>query len=171
MMMRRVGFYGMIIAQVVLIVILAWQFQSSLSKGREVTLMTKPDDSEEMYAYDLIDDYYAQFDINYIPEKQMDGKPSQNDSIYVLLTKKEGAYEVKQASTTIDTPNKNEMMLQGTYMYHDNDEKAYYVEYGFEHVKNIDKYGDFTNQDKLKVTLNYVEKWNQYEMMDMEQVE
>lgn len=81
MMMRRVGFYGMIIAQVVLIVILAWQFQSSLSKGREVTLMTKPDDSEEMYAYDLIDDYYAQFDINYIPEKQMDGKPSQNDSI------------------------------------------------------------------------------------------
>jgi len=171
MMKRRVVFYGMVIAQVLLIVLLAWQLQSSLSKGRELTLMTKPDDSEKMYAYDLTADHYAQFDINYIPEKQMEGKPSQHDSIYVLLTKKEKAYEVKQASTTIDTLNKNEIMLQGTYMYHDKTEKAYYVEYGFEHVKNIHKYGDFTNQDKLKVTLNYVEKWNQYEMMEMEQIE
>lgn len=171
MMMRRIVFYGIVIAQIIFIVLLAWQLQSASSKGREVTLMIKPDDTEEMYAYDLIGDHYAQFDINYIPEKQMEGKPSQNDSVYVLLTKSEEAFKIKQASTKKITSNKNDIMLQGTNMYHDNDEKAYYVEYGFEHVKNMDKYGDFTNRDKLKVTLNYVEKWNQYEMMDMEQVE
>ena len=38
-------------------------------------------------------------------------------------------------------------------------------------MKHIDKYVDFTNQDELKATLNYAEKWNQYEMMNVEQVE
>lgn len=168
-MMRKVIFYGMIVAQVSVIVLLAWQLQASLSKGTELTLMIKPDESEDIHAYDLTADYYAQFDINYITKEQMEGDPSLNDVIYVLLRKGKDAYEVKQASTKKLTPDKDEIVLTGTYIYDDENKQAHYIEYGFEHIKNIEKYGDYTNQDKLEVTLTHTKKWNQYRVVDVQQ--
>lgn len=169
-MIRRIMYYGMIASQVVIVIILAWQLNTAISVGTEIMITTKLDDLDDEYTYDLTDDYYAEFDINYIKAEKIEGSLKPNDTVYVLLTKRDHSYEVKSVSTEKKQVTENELVLQGTYMYEDNQTKEHFIEYGFERIKNIESYGQFTNQDRLKVTLIYAKGWNQYRVNEVKKM-
>lgn len=169
-MMRRILYYGTLVSQVVILIVIAWQFDASLSKGKEMTIMTTSSPQGSEYTYELIDDYYSEFEINYIDRELLDKTPERNETVYVLLAKEDHIYQVKNASMQKMEQKEDDILLQGKYQYEDNRTNNLYVEYGFERVEKIDQYGKFTSQDQLQMTFIYAKKWNQFRIKDISKI-
>ncbi len=168
-MKRYITISGLVVIQVLIVLFLTWQFQKLTTNGVEVTLLTKPDD-DDVYTYDIVDNYYAAFDVNYIKDEQLDDEVTWNDIIYVQLSEENDHYVVKSAHTKKPTKNKAEIILQGRYKYEDETTKKHYIEYGIEEIPNIDTYGQFKNTDTLQVTFLHSDKWNQFRVLDVEKM-
>lgn len=168
-MKRYMTISSLVIIQVIIVIFFAWQFQKVTTNGVEVTLLTKPD-KEGMYTYDVTYNYYAEFDINYIKDELLNDDVTWKDTIYVQLSKENDHYIVKSAHTKKPAKSKDDIILQGRYMYESEKAKTHYIEYGIEEITNIEKYGQFKNTDALQVTFLHSDKWNQFKVLDIEKV-
>lgn len=168
-MRRYIMIIGLVVIQVSIVLFFTWQFQKVTTNGVEFRLLTKPD-AQDMYTYDITNYYYANFDVNYIKEEQLKSEVTWNDVIYVQLSKENDHYAVKSAHRKKPKKNKDEIILQGRYKYEDKATKTHYIEYGMEEIPNIDTYGQFKNIDALEVTFLYSDKWNQFKVLDVEEV-
>jgi len=163
-------FVALVLLQITIILLLIYQLQLGEDTGKEMTLKTKGE--EEFYqTFSLTGTYYADFDINYIRDDQLNGDPATNDRIYVLLTKDADMYQVKEAHTKKMTAKEDEIVLVGTYRYENKRAEEYYVQYGFEQIKQIDVYGDFTNREPLLVSFDFSKRWNQYTLKTIRKAE
>ena len=169
-MKQRTLFAALMLLQITIILLLIWQLQLGEDTGKEMTLKTK--EEEEYYqTFPLTGTYYADFDINYIRDDQLNGDPATNDRIYVLLTKDADTYQVKEAYTKKMTAKEDEIILVGTYRNEYKRAKEHYVQYGFEQIKQIDVYGEFTNREPLLVSFDFSNRWNQYTLKTIQRAE
>ena len=171
--MKRILFFSILLIQIAAIFILTFQFESVEQTGKEMMIKTIFPDEELYYDPMMYIDgtSYVEYDINRISEEKWNNSESiaYNKLVYVLLEKnEEGIFEVVTAS---DQPIENisdaQVVLTANYSYHDKRDKYHYVLYGFERIKQIEKYGSFRRDDELLVTV-VIGKWGQRKIIDVE---
>ena len=168
--MRRILFYTILFIQACTIVFLVVQFERIEQVGTEIKLVTL--DEKELYGYDyqLIEDAYLEYEITRIPKEKWSGPSDLNYSeiVYVLLQRGEdGIYEVEKASRKkMDVEDNHSIIITGQYNFYDEHTKEYWINYDFQHIKNIERFGKFSYSDNLIVTL-LLSKWNQHKVKDV----
>lgn len=167
--MKRMMFFGIVLIQIVVIAILTFQFEAVDRTGKEITIKTlTPDD--DLYYDPLMHiggTLYVEYDINRITEEKWNNSEpiAYNNRVYVLLEKNdEGIFEVVSASNQpIKSVTNEQVVLSANYSYHDKADNYHYVLYGFEEIKQIEKYGSFRADEELLVTV-LIGKWGQREI-------
>lgn len=172
--MKRILFYGIVLAQIILITLLVIQFERIETKGKEIQLLTQ--NSGYDYDGDWIFDgtTYIEYDISRISKEIIDDGSQDfgyNEIVYVLLERSsDGSYGAKRASKEkIKAEQENEVVLVGHIDYTNEDEPFIQVWYDFSKVKDIKQYGEFKNSDTLRVTL-YIGDYGQYKITAIEKV-
>ncbi len=168
--MRRILFYTALLIQLVVITVFIFQFERIHVTGTEIQIVTKETDAYGEYDYPLYQDAFVEYDISVIPEEKWTGSTDMNynEKIYVLLEKGDNhVYEVKEASDNrLETKNKGSIVIPAFYGYFDQQMNFHEVNYDFQYIRNIDRFGSFQYSDKLIVSL-YVSQWGQYKIIDV----
>lgn len=168
--MRRILLYVILLIQILIITAFVFQFERIDVIGAEIKVTTKEKSEHDVYDFPLDDDAYVEYDISSIPEEKWSGSSNlkYGEKVYVLLEKgKDGIYEVIEGShKKMNNTNVNSIVVLATYGYYNETEKLHEVNYKFQHLNKINRFGSFNYHDNLIVTLK-VTKWGQYKVIDI----
>lgn len=172
--MKRIMFYSLVALQIIFVLVLVFQFERITSNGDEIEILTKMEYSNDDYYYDLIDTAYPEYEINDIPEGRWSSEKedvSYNDKVYVLLKKShDDFYKVETASTKkVVASGDDQVVVIGRTDYASNSNEPIRVNYDFNKIEDIEQFGEFKNNQTLKVTL-LVSQYGQYKITNVEAV-
>lgn len=168
--MKRILFYTLISAQVIVILFLMYTFNQINTDGQEIKLQTiKPE-----YAIHHFQDYLQiDYEINKIDKDVWEYEESMdyNDRIYALLESDDhGIYHVKKASTKrLATTLENEIVLVGTYEYENEQDHIYYVDFGLKTSDNLEQFNPI--QKKSLIVTLLIGKWGQHKIINIEKAD
>lgn len=172
--MKRLAFYGILLLQAAVILIIPLQYQLIDAYGETIKIAQAKPDPELDYGYEADFSYpnlYVEYEMNKInKDLWKDEKPKKSGTrVYVLLEKQaDGLFTVVEASTKKLVKEKDQMLLIGQYQ-HDY-EGIYIVNYGIENINNYqDKYSNLNSKERLAVTIK-VAPWNQYKIITVENI-
>lgn len=170
--MKRILFYLLLAVQLIVLLFLTFQFEKIDEQGKMIKIHTiKPE--YPMYDFVFEDSMYVEYEINKIPQEKWNNSSTvdYNNRVYVLLKRdNNGIFQVEQASIDrLTTDKEEEVVVVGTYHYHDEALGYHYVSYGMEKIKNVEQFGEFRGNDQLLVTM-LIGKWGQYKNIAIEKV-
>jgi len=167
--MKKIIGYMLLAVQIIFLVIIVSQFEHIDRTADEINIVTTVD-----YLYigefEQDSDLYVDYEINKINNEKWKIKEdlNYNRPVYVTLAANDaGIHEVK--TVTEKKPKQreaNEVVVKANYNYVD-DKGNYYVNYGFERLKNVNQYGSFRDGDDLLVTV-LLGKWGQQKVVNIE---
>lgn len=166
--MRRIITYPLLLAQVIIIVVLVYQFEHIDQYADEITIETTLD-YVEYFEFVEHTDLYVEYDINKIDDEtwKISEEVEYNELLYVTLVKnKAGIHEVK--AVTKQKPKdltEHDVIVRANYSHEDEQGKQY-VTYGFESIENSERFGTFKNKDHIQVTI-LLGKWGQQKIIDV----
>lgn len=168
--MKQILFYLLLVVQLSVILFLVYQFEQIDRDGQQIKLETITPD------YPIDDAYfdgsvYVDYEINQIKKEQWDDIESvnYNDRVFVLLKSDEsGIYHVEKVSLKkITATSEADVVLKGNYQYEDEERNFYYVSFGMEEIKNIERFDPIPKTKKFVVTV-LLGKWGQYKVTGIE---
>src|SRR5690625_2782767 len=168
--MRTPLFYIVLFVQACIIIFFIFQLERIEQVGTEIRLVTLDERELHDYDYPFIDDAYLEYEITKVPKEKWSGPLNLNysEKVYVLLqSDKDGVYHVEEASDAklVETNNES-VVIMGQYNYYDEQSEEYQINYNFQHIKDMERFGEFTYKDDLIVTLT-ISKWNQFKVNDV----
>lgn len=171
--MKRILFYTLIGAQLIIILVLTYEFNQIDMNGQQIKLQTiKP---EYPIAHSHFDGSLpVDYEINEIQKHLWENNDSldYNDRVYGLLESDEnGIYHVQKASTTkLTTKKDNQIVLAGTYAHEDADNHFHYVDFGLKSIDNLEQFGSIPEKASLVMTVQ-IGKWGQHKITGIDQAE
>lgn len=166
--MKRMIQYALIALQIVLMIVIVYQFENMEKYAEEINIVTKID---YMYygGFAHNSDLYVDYDINKINEEawSIDEPLHYNRPVYVTLVKNnEGIHEVKKVTKKKPkNQGPNDVITKANYHYDDKGQR--YVYYGFEFIPNTERFGTFREGEQLLVTV-LLGKWGQQKVVKIE---
>lgn len=156
-MKKRIGRYTIIVIQILIIVVLVYQFEQIDKKGTQIKLETKIDFLSNN-EFNKHTDISVEYDINKVSYDawKITDEINYNAQVYVTLTKsKNGSYKVKEVTKEKGKQvEENDVTLRAAFAYKDEVDDYYYVYYGFEYLEAIERFGQFKQGDHLIVTIS-----------------
>lgn len=170
-MIKKYGLYTVIGLQVIIILVLAIQFERIDVTGQKIELVGKTHHYFPING-NMSGDATIEYEIEGIPVHLYEGDPEKltyDDKVNVLLQQTaDGTYEVARASLgKIVASNAEEIVVQGKYPFEMIDENKIHVSYYFNQIKNVENYGEFNWNERIKITI-LLSKWGQYKVIAVE---
>jgi len=168
--MKRILIYVVLLIQMVIIITFVFQFERIDVLGSEIKVTTKEKNEHDIYDFPIDDDVYVEYDISTIPDENWSGSSNLNygERVFVLLEKNnDGIFEVTEGThKNISNKSEDSIVVPATYGYYDEREKIHEINYKFQRLNKINRFGSFNYHDDLVVTLK-VTKWGQYKVIDI----
>lgn len=155
--MKGISRYMILVLQILIIIVLVYQFEGIDQHGRTIKLATKID---FLYENDFGDhtNVYVEYDINKITDEQwkISAEVDYKERLYVTLVEnQDDVFVVKEVAKAKPNQKKeDEVIVQASFNYKDEVSDFYYLTYGFEYLEAIDKFGRFNEGDELVVTIS-----------------
>lgn len=164
--MKRIGFYSLIVFQIIVLVGMSAQYYLIDIFGKPIKLSI--DTSSMQYIDQSMTDLALDLSIQSITEDQWDIDESltYNSVVYVLLEKgSDHLYEVKRASLKKFQPKDNQVQLKATYHY--DSYGKHQVSYGFEQVSMSNLY-ELLSENRTLVATAKITPWGQHKIVELE---
>lgn len=171
--MKRFLLYVTLLLQVVMIILIAIQFDLIDRYGQHVYLKTV---IQEYYdpEYDSFEGpIFTEYEINFISNDvwKIDESLQYNDRVYVVLgLTEEGTYNVVDVSEDSIKANDDQIVLIGKYQYEDTRLNQHIVHYDIEIIDRKRLGVEFRPDQEAIVTL-LVAPWGQKKMIDVKMIE
>lgn len=173
--MKRSLFYALIIGQIALLLLIAFQDQMIDRYGKEITLRTVDARFLEYGWIDYEGYLRANLAIEVTTKDKWEVDPETldyNERVYVLLAEDEnGYYDVEKVSTKKLKARDNRVVLSARYLYDmmpTSNQIRYEVDYAIEKMSK-DLYGNINTSHPFSVTVK-VAPWGQKKVVKVEKI-
>lgn len=169
--MKKLIFYGILVLQSVIILLISGQYYLIDRFGQEIKLKVNPQDHEDEY-FQYMDEMYLDYEILTVPEQKWSGvkEPNYNDKVYVLLKpNKDGIYEIKEASTSKLEAEGEEFLILAKLQYRDDRTKAIHITYDLEYVQN-ERLSKGVNVKEPAIATWIISPWGQKKLVQVENI-
>lgn len=167
--MKRVLFYTVLLLQIGILSIFAWQYFLMDHYGNTATLLTEQMDFSWHKSNDLHTNIHLTYEIHKISDDQwqISEELNLNDLVYVLLELGEdGIFHVKKASTKKMKQENQQLLLIGKYQHYTSHSRQHKVHYGIEKIIEKDFNQDLVSHTPMKVTIK-IAPWKQMKIIDI----
>lgn len=158
--MRRSIFYGLMVFQAIVLLLVAVQFNFVEDYGKTVSLLSEESMDGNYYATDM---HFLDLEINHLSETiwNIDEELNYQEKLYVLLEPdSHGIYHAVYARLDKPETQGDQIVLRAHFDYYDSTAKEYHVRYGIEWQNQVTKAASLDSREQWVIDIK-VAPWGQ----------